>query len=102
MWIATRVAKEFGVLPSVAARDLDEDPERLSMIAVSLLAYSQAKSAWDAADGDPKNLEAWKDNDTMASVQTNVMTFAKQRIDHRVQHLKKKIVDAECRYCQKG
>lgn len=100
IWVATRVAKEFGVLPSVAARDLDEDPERLSLIAVSLLAYSQAKSAYDAAEGDDKKLEAWKGSETMAKVRENTFTFMKQRMDHRTKHLKLKKTDPDCRYCR--
>jgi hypothetical protein len=102
MWIATRVAKEFNVLPSVAARDLDEDPERLSMIAVSLLAYSQAKNAYDAANGNEKMLEAWKNSEAMATVRSNTFDLMKERIGHRVKHLKMKVVEPNCRYCQKG
>jgi hypothetical protein len=102
MWIATRVAKEFNVLPSVAARDLDEDPERLSMTAVSLLAYSQAKAAWDAAEGDSSKLDAWKDSDLMAQVQKNAFDMTKERVDHRKLHMKTKTVDPNCRYCRKG
>jgi hypothetical protein len=99
--VATRIAKEFGVLPSVAARDLDNDPERLSMIAVSLLAYSQAKAAYDAADGDDKKLEAWKDSDTMAEVRSNSFALMKDRMDHRTKHRKFGGKDPNCRYCNK-
>lgn len=83
MWLAARIAKEFGVLPSVAARDLDDDPERLSLTAMSLLAYSQAKSAYDAADGDSKKLEPWKDSNTMRRVKDNTFAAMKERLDHR-------------------
>ena len=100
MWIATRIGKEFNVLPSVAAKDLDEDPERLSMTAVSLLAYSQAKSAYDAAEGDSKKLEAWRDSETMAEVRDNTFAFMKNRMDHRTKHLKLKVIDPDCRYCR--
>ena len=45
------VAREFQVLPSVVARDLDSDPEMLSLECLSLLQYASAKALWDS---DPK------------------------------------------------
>jgi hypothetical protein len=99
LWLATRVAKEFGVLPSVAARDLDDDPERLSIIAMTLLAYHQAKSAYDAVDGDDKKLEPWKDSNVMRRVKDNTFAAMKERLDHRkLQHPHTGIVG--CRLCE--
>ena len=87
------------MLPSVAARDLDDDPERLSLTALSLLAYSQAKSAYDAANGDDKKLEHWKDSDVMRRVSDNTFAGMKEQMDHRkLQHPKEGIVG--CRLCE--
>ena len=41
------MAKEFGVLPSQAARDLDADPMRLSLSCLELLEYARAKGVHD-------------------------------------------------------
>jgi hypothetical protein len=87
------------VLPSVAARDLDEDPERLAITAMTLLAYSQAKAAYDAADGDDKKLEPWKDSNVMRRVKDNTFAAMKDRLDHRkLRHPKEGIVG--CRLCE--
>jgi hypothetical protein len=72
------------------------------MIAVNLLAYSQAKSAYDAVEGDSKKLEAWKDSEIMDQVKTHTFEMMKERIDHRTKHLKMKVVEPTCRYCRKG
>jgi hypothetical protein len=89
------------VLPTVAARDLDEDPERLSLVALSLLAYSQAKGAYDAARGDEKKLEAWKDSNTMRRVKDNSFAAMKERMDHRkLKHPREGGV-VGCRLCVK-
>jgi len=73
------VADQFHVLPSVAARDLDEDPERLSLVAISLLRYAHAKAEFDAADSDD-SLKHWKGSELMKTVKTNTFELHKARI----------------------
>jgi len=51
------VAKEFGVLPTQAARDLDRDPDRLSFDCVGLLRYAEAKRAYDLAGIEGRDQE---------------------------------------------
>ena len=86
------------MLPTVAARDLDEDPERLSLLALTMLGYSQAKSAYDAANGDDKKLEPWKESNTMRAVKDNQFAAMKERMDHRkLKHPKDGVVG--CRLC---
>jgi hypothetical protein len=50
LFLVAQIAKEFGQLPSVVARDLDNDPEQLSVICRELLAYSDAKSVFDRSN----------------------------------------------------
>lgn len=93
-----RIAKEFGVLPSVVARDLDNDPEQLSVVAMQFLSYARAKAEYDAADGDQKKLEHWKDSELMDTVRNNTFKAMKARMDHRKEHPKGGFAD--CRLCR--
>jgi len=45
----SRVCEEFGCVPSVAARELTEDPERRAVAIMELRAYARTKAAIDAA-----------------------------------------------------
>ncbi len=49
LYQVAKVAETFHVLPSVAARDLDEDPEQLSIVCLSLLNYGAAHEAYRSA-----------------------------------------------------
>jgi len=51
------VAKEFGVLPTQAARDLDRDPDRLSFECIGLLRYAEAKHEYDRASIEGRDAE---------------------------------------------
>ncbi len=50
LWQIAQVAKEYHVLPAVAARDLDEDPEQLSLVCLSLLNYGVGYNVYRAAN----------------------------------------------------
>lgn len=97
LWVVARIAKEFGVLPSAVARDLDEDPEHSSIVAIQMLGYAHAKAEYDAAKGDEKKLEHWKDSSTMDTVRDNTFKMMKARMDHRKQHPRGGVSD--CRLC---
>jgi len=79
LWLVTQVAEQFHVLPSVAARDLDDDPERLSLVAVSLLRYAHAKAEFDVADSDDR-LKHWKGSELMKTVKKNTFELHQARI----------------------
>ena len=51
----------------MVARDLDEDPERMSLTCLSLLRYAEAKRVFDRANKD--ELKAWRDNKMMEKVE---------------------------------
>lgn len=65
-------------MPSVAARDLDRDPEQLSLICIPLLRYAEAKAEFDAAKDD-KALERWKGSTVMEAVRRNTFELAQER-----------------------
>ena len=80
------VAKAFGVLPSAAARDLDEDPEQLSLLCLPLLNYSDMKGIFDEAmrrgsDGD-KMLAPYADSELMMAVRRNTLDLRRERVEH--------------------
>lgn len=79
------------------ARDLDDDPEQLSIVALQFLSYSRAKGEYDAADGDQKKLEHWKGSELMDTVRDNTFKAMKARLDHRKEHPQGGIAD--CRLC---
>jgi predicted RNA polymerase sigma factor len=78
VWVASIVAKEFGVLPRVALDDLESDPEQLSLSALMLLRYADAKATFDAAK-DKTSLKGWENSDAMRRVETNTFELMKQR-----------------------
>lgn len=80
------------------ARDLDEDPEQLSLLAIQVLGYGQAKAEYDAAEGDDKKLKHWKGSDIMATVRDNTFKGMRVRLDHRKAHPKGG--DVACRLCR--
>lgn len=69
-------------MPSVAARDLDRDPEQLSLACIPLLRYAEAKAEFDAAKDD-KALERWKGSSLMAGVRKNTFELAQERRQKR-------------------
>lgn len=79
--IAT-VADRFHQLPSAVARDLDEDPEQLSLECVPLLHYAEAKSVYDRAK-DKSELGAWEDSPVMELQIDNYFQLAKEKRERR-------------------
>jgi len=73
-----RVAKEFGVLPSVVARDLDNDPEQLSYNLLPIGRYEEAYRAYRRAD--PKELKAWAGSEVMEAVEANDFLMVERAI----------------------
>lgn len=80
-WTVALIAKEFHQLPSVVAKDLDEDPERLSAICLQLLKYREAKAVFDRAGNDSKSdeMKAWASSKMMKAVINNAFDLEKER-----------------------
>lgn len=95
--ILARVGQTFNTLPSVVARALDEDPERIDIICASFLTYAQGKAAYDAAKGDEKKLTAYSQN-LMDAVRRRTFDSHRQRLTHQREH--KQVRDLECRFCR--
>lgn len=64
------VAESWGVLPSVAARDLDADPEQLSLVCIPLLEYARAYRALQNGRDD-KALDPWKGTSVLKHLKRN-------------------------------
>lgn len=52
------MAERFHALPSVVAREMDEDPEHLNVICADLLAYREAHGVLRRADAE--ETKRWK------------------------------------------
>lgn len=74
-----RVAKEFGVLPSVVARDLDNDPEQLSLNVIPLLRYEEAFRAFER--GDKAELKRWAGSPVMKAVEENAFDMVRREME---------------------
>lgn len=72
------IAKEFGVLPSAVARDLDADPRQISKACLLLLRYAEAKSAFDSAKNEDA-LKAWRGVKAMEEVRRNTKVLSIER-----------------------
>jgi hypothetical protein len=60
------VAKEWGITPQEAEREILDDPEQLAMACLPLLRYSEAHAAFKRAN--KRELGAWNDNPMMTMV----------------------------------
>jgi len=79
MWALAVVARTFGVLPTVVARDLNEDPERLSLVCAEMLQYADAKTAYDQArDQNARNALVGSSR-LAAEAEVNAFALAKER-----------------------
>jgi len=76
------VAETFHVLPSVAAKDLDDDPEYLSLLCLPLLRYAEAYHAERHAESEDA-LKPWKGNPVMEDVLRNKFELHKERVAAR-------------------
>jgi hypothetical protein len=93
------MAKEFGISPVQAARELDEDPEQTSLQALVLLNYAEAKRAYDAVSGNPKKLRGWS-SDIMATITKNTWDLSGLARDHHAGH--PAMAGDECWLCRKA
>lgn len=80
LWTVTVCAKAWGVTPFQAARELDEDPEVLNLICLSLLSYSEVKAQFDAAAGDMAKLKHLEGNDLLSQVRENAFRLRVERV----------------------
>ena len=78
-----RVAEAFHVLPSVAARALDEDPEQLDVLCLTVLSYASVKSQFDQAGTDDDALKHLKDHPHMLAVRRNAFDLHLERVAAR-------------------
>lgn len=66
------------MLPSVAARDFDEDPTQFSAFCLMLIRYSEAKDAWDS--NNPKTHSAWQGSRMFEQVKDNDFALAREEM----------------------
>ena len=99
LWLLAKVGQAFNTLPSVVARALDDDPERIDITCASFLGYSQTKSAYDAASGDDAKLKSYGD-ESVSRIRKNTFLMHKERLTHARQHRAEKDLDG-CRLCRK-
>lgn len=76
------IAETFHVLPTTVARDLDEDPERLSLLCLSVLRYAEAKSAEERSESE-SDLASWKGSQLMERVLENKFALHKEKTEAR-------------------
>jgi hypothetical protein len=69
------------VLPSVVARELDDDPEHLAIICLQLTHYARAKVAFDN-DGDEAS-KAWRNDPMMLLVRRHTKEWLARRAEER-------------------
>lgn len=79
LWTIALVAKEFGVLPTRVARDLDDDPEQLSLLSIGLLRYAECKAAFD--DGGKISRKPWEGSKTWEAVEANAFALAEEELE---------------------
>jgi hypothetical protein len=78
-WMVAQIADRFHVLPSVVARDLDNDPERLSLQCLPLLAYAEAYRVYRR--GNKAEIKRWSDSKVMELVTTNDFSIVSPQIE---------------------
>lgn len=83
--------------PLEAAREIDNDETGLALKCVEALTYSNAKSQYDAHDGDRKKLKAWSNSKVMDAVEDNEFQRLKDKRAH-AKHRREGPVDG-CRFC---
>jgi len=69
----------FGILPSVVAADLDNDPDQLTLQAFTALSYAEAKRAYDSTKDKTKLSKLMKDP-MMRAVEDNTFAIHKERL----------------------
>ena len=79
LMLIARIAETFSQLPSVVARDLDSDPERLSITCLSFLSYAEAYGAEKRAKS-ADDLKAWEGSKVMDDVIRNSFELRKEKV----------------------
>lgn len=74
-----RIAETFHVLPSVAARDLDEDPEHLSQECMVILNYAEIKGMEERAGSDDTTIKHLANHPLMLAVRRNTFDLMVER-----------------------
>lgn len=97
LWLLAKIGETFHVLPSAAARALDEDPERTDLTCASLLGYASVKRAYDRAKGDDDKLKHI-DEDQLARVRKVTFLIHQAKLVHKREH--QGSPDPACRYCR--
>jgi hypothetical protein len=82
LMMVARVAKTFGVLPTVVARELDDDPSFYTLQAYDALQYAEAKAIFDSAK-DKTTLERFTGDPMMRAVEDNTFALHKERLEAR-------------------
>ena len=100
LWLLAKIGQTFSQLPSVVAKALDEDPERLDLVCATMLGYGQTKNAYDAAKGDDAKLRKTYSEDVLAAIRKNTFEIHKERRHHIREHKATKDF-AECRICRR-
>jgi len=99
LWLLAKIGETFSQLPSVVAKALDEDPERIDLVCATMIGYGKTKNAYDAASGDDTKLKHYSD-EVLASIRKNTFEIHKERRNHIREH--KAVKDmATCRLCRK-
>lgn len=73
------VAKEWGVTPHVADRELLDDPERLSLACIPLLRYADAHAAFKRHD--PRETKALKGHRMFQMVEAFEFEKVRRQLD---------------------
>lgn len=68
------------MLPSQVARDLDRDPERLTLVCLPMLGYADAFRAWKR--GNKRELKHWSGSRLMEMVKNNDFDEAELELAH--------------------
>jgi hypothetical protein len=78
--LISRVAKEYGLSPSAARRELETDPEHLALLIMDLRAYEAAKQAFDRARDKATGLQEWDGSPHMTLVETHTFELRQARL----------------------
>ena len=82
LWAITLVCDHYGVLPSAAARELDEDPDMTALTCRSMSLYARARAAYEAAPSE-ETLKSWGDSEIMRQVVDNALDLERERRKRR-------------------
>jgi len=76
--LSARIAETFHQMPTVVARDLDNDPAQLSLACLSVLQYAEAYAAEKRAKSDD-DMKPWKGSRVMETVLKNKFALFTER-----------------------